>query len=553
MAYPRLGERIAPTMLAPLLVDLVPGEYAHVDHPAVRLCDLDESVWERFDKQTCAAFADAVVAAVRRGVSGMPSSLGRSHVAVAGAVFSFNDLGLDTRTENCLRKRGIWEHPESLAGYTVNRMLRVRSFGARCLVDLLCALESVEAAEPTVVWESRNRNLSDGHTQSCQDVRVPSEGCVAELPAQTVEQELMRITTTVSHGPLAERNAALMIRHWGWDGQGRVTLESLGEELGCSRQNVHQVVTDLGELISQRQWSTPMLDRAAQVVADMGLATVEKAALRLATEGLTSRPFHPACLLTALTVFGRQAPFTVEHIAGADWVVKDESGPNSPAEIGRAVLDSARCGVKVGGACRIDQLRNQVALATGVDVSEEATVSIVTALTGFEWLDRSQGWFWLGSGRSSYVERRIGKIIAVCGGVSIHQLGQGISRCVRMAHYCLPPHVLKAICSKLPWLTVTGDLVEARGRLRPEDVLEGAELAIARLLLDYGPVLRRDEMEAELVGQSMTREAFYGLTYSVFVKKVRRGVYGLLSATDGTDRAFGSTTLVVSGRCERAA
>jgi hypothetical protein len=61
-------------------------------------------------------------------------------------------------------------------------------------------------------------------------------------------------------------------------------------------------------------------------------------------------------------------------------------------------------------------------------------------------------------------------------------------------------------------------------------------------------------MEAELVGQSMTREAFYGrLTYSVFVKKVRRGVYGLLSATDGTDRAFGSTTLVVSGRCERAA
>ncbi len=139
--YPRPGHRLAPRLLAELLQDTLPTEYAGQGVPEfVRLSDLDERAWDRFGPDGCTALADRIVRAVGRAAR-QPGPLSTLRLPPLPDGMSLVSLELESRTFNCLAAAGIGDRPQDLGCMTVEGVLGLRGFWSKCLVDLLTAIE----------------------------------------------------------------------------------------------------------------------------------------------------------------------------------------------------------------------------------------------------------------------------------------------------------------------------------------------------------------------------------------------------------------------------
>ena len=133
--FPRKGHRIAPHALEALL-----------DAPArdrrmgcVKLRELDESVWERFESKTCHKLASEVVIRIKRFRSVLSDQFGDTTLPMPRTKGKVAVIQLEGRTFNCLNDAALLNNPTRLAEATFNDLLALTGFGVKCLVDLLCA------------------------------------------------------------------------------------------------------------------------------------------------------------------------------------------------------------------------------------------------------------------------------------------------------------------------------------------------------------------------------------------------------------------------------
>ncbi len=139
--YPRPGQRLAPRTLADALQHPLPPKYRVQGGQApMRLCDLDESAWDRFDEETCRALASEIVRVVGRAARRPAALSGRVLPPIPKGV-ALADLELASRTFNCLVAAGIDERPQDLSRMTIEGVLSLQGFWGKCLVDLLTAIE----------------------------------------------------------------------------------------------------------------------------------------------------------------------------------------------------------------------------------------------------------------------------------------------------------------------------------------------------------------------------------------------------------------------------
>jgi len=139
--YPRPGQRLAPRTLADVLQPPLPPRYrVREEQGPIRLCDLDESAWDRFDEETCRALASEIVRVVGRAARQPAALSGRAVPPIPKGV-TLADLELAPRTFNCLVAAGIGERPQDLSRMTIEGLLSLQGFWGKCLVDLLTAIE----------------------------------------------------------------------------------------------------------------------------------------------------------------------------------------------------------------------------------------------------------------------------------------------------------------------------------------------------------------------------------------------------------------------------
>jgi len=142
--YPRRGYPIAPAILRELLD--VPAPPQLVDRAAVpkglRLCDLDETAWDRLTDEQCHELAAEVVRVLGRAAR-MPLEIGDRRLPAIPEGLTLADLDIEVRTANCLISAGIHERPQDLHHMTIDGALALRGFWVKSLVDLLTSLEYV--------------------------------------------------------------------------------------------------------------------------------------------------------------------------------------------------------------------------------------------------------------------------------------------------------------------------------------------------------------------------------------------------------------------------
>ena len=355
-----------------------------------------------------------------------------------------------------------------------------------------------------------------------------------ELYERPLEAELAEVAERAEPG----RTAQLAVRHWGWDGRGGATLETTGHEFGdITRERVRQLCERLSSILRREQAAAPALERALVLAAHAAPTTAHDLARRLADAHISAQPFDPAGLLTAADVLGLDSTFVLETVKDVRVVLPDPPDPASDTtDVIAAVVDTARAVVRRAGAARVGEVTGRVAADLAVWVDDELVTAVCSEPDDFVWLERRSGWFFLPSVAKNAVVSRVAKVLSITGAVRLADLHAGIRRDERMREFVMPEYILGELCERLPGMRMTGDLVTAEHRRRPEDVLETTELTLLRALTDAGGEAGRHELELACRAAGMKLSSFNNrIAYSPIVVDLGKGRFGLRGYVEATD------------------
>lgn len=577
--YPRDGHPIAPTLLADLLWPRVPRRLLR--EGSLTLADLDRTIWDRYDARTCRRLADAVVDRVRSLAQGFSWEILSRRLPALPPDMTLDDLDLEVRTFNALARASFLEDPTKMGRSTIGDLMRIRNFGAKSLVDILCSLEAVGArvaddvaspdAKPdrTIALDaaltSAGRELSDHPDANLISLSDPRFGdwelgesfpraktlaevgsliagrrfdppdtaeiadrvrrltkAVGEAGALPLEEELLMILRSVARRP---EKADVVARRLGFDGRGGATLEEVGNEVGVTRERVRQISSKVEEQVREvPEIYAPVLDQALSLVSK---APIQAGSLETALrqEGVTKGLFKLRGIKNAADLLRREIPFKLEVIAGVLMVLPEGATP-----VFATMAKIAEKATRSAGASTVQEVVDRLQQEEEAEVRPEEVASFITQSPNFEWLDRDSGWFWIpaGDSRRNPLVNDIRKIVSAAGRVHVAELRTGVGRHHRRHGFAPPRRVLLEICRQAPEFRVEGDEVLANGTLDWREVLAENEETLVEILLANEGVMTREALESEWVARGKSRASFYiHIGYSPVIVRHARGVYGV--------------------------
>ncbi len=581
--YPRYGERIAPATLRRVLIEPIPNRLqpASGDSP-LRLCDLDERTWESLPEEAVAALAELVVERV--GVGCARRAFDDTQCPRPPKDMRLGDLPLEHRTYLCLSREGFDKDFASLGDHTIGEVLSLRSFGPRCLVDLLSALETVlgrqsegdprlaAAAERLAALPEAARVYADdprfGKTIRALDVEAttaadlakrllrrrhvpPDPGFAARQIDQlcagmedaanlTIEEELIRIFAS----GVVDRNRDILLGYYGWTDGKQHTLSEIGDRFGITRERTRQICA---KLIRRHKHPerifAPVVERALAFVQRRTPCAAPQMALHLAGEGLTAVGMGVEGLVVAAALLQRPVGFSVEWLGMARRRRVGLVVAEGDAELAATAIEVARREIYYHGIATLEHVCGQVAQRVRGRSKEQVVAGAVEALPGFVWLDRKERWFRVGSIAKHGLPKTIEKVLSVAGEVSVGVLRDAMRRNRRLWREVPPERVLLEFCRQLPAVRVEGKRIIGDPPKDWKKALTGVEARLVETLMTHGPVMDRGQLEDLCVSGGMNRFSFHAfLAWSPVIAQFGHSVYGLLgaSATAGQLKSLSS-------------
>ncbi|MDZ7616553.1 MAG: sigma factor-like helix-turn-helix DNA-binding protein [Patescibacteria group bacterium] len=573
--YPRHGERVAPATLRTVLLEPVPERFhPAADGRALRLCDLDEHVWDRLPRDAIAELSELVVDRVNAGC--VRKTFQDTQFPHPPEGVALGDLRLEHRTHLCLSREGFDKDFGSLGELTIGQLLGLRAFGPRCLVDLLSALETLLARKSVVVpqmnsaaarlaaLEQAARVRSDdprfGKLIRSVDVEaataldlaqrllnethVPPDpvfaaGQVEKLcdalegaASMTVEEELIGIFAT----GITARNRDILLGYYGWLDGKRHTLSDIGDRFGITRERTRQICAKLtrkhGNL---RAVFAPVMERVLTFIKQRTPCSVERLEAELVERGFTKIGLEVEGILDSASLLERQVGFALEWVGMARRRRIGLVVAAGDVDLVSVAVEVARRELYYHGVATLDRIHGQVSERVQGPAKEQVVRRAVEALPGFVWLDEKQGWFRVASISKHGLPKTVEKVLAVAGEVQVAVLREAISRNRRLWREPPPDHVLLAFCRQMPSVRVDGNRIIGNPPKDWRKTLTGVEAELVRTLMEHGPVMDRGQLEDLCVTGGMNRFSFHAfLAWSPVIAQLGHSVYGLLGARAST-------------------
>jgi hypothetical protein len=321
------------------------------------------------------------------------------------------------------------------------------------------------------------------------------------------------------------RNARIAARYYGFDGRGGGTLQTVGEEIGLTRERVRQIVTAASKRLNTGRPVSPTLDRTIAFVVDRMPAAAGEIEAELRLQRLTSGLFRLEDIIQVAELLARRLPFSITEVNGERLVhARDVPAVDTIVRIARRLI--SRWGLAT--------ISNVVAEVRKVesDVCDRNLVEIaVPCLEDFHWLEQSADWFWLSDKPNNPVLNRIRKILSVANPINISELQAGIARHYRMRGLSPPKRVLLEFCRQAPGLRVNGEAVKAEPPVSSDDVLSQIEKDIVHILSEHGGTMTTSEFKSVCVGMGVNRSTLsLNLLNSPIISRFARHLYGLIGS-----------------------
>jgi hypothetical protein len=561
--YPRRGHRIAPKTLKNLLC--IPCGDRRLAN--LLLCDLDESMWDRLSTQLRNKLSDAVIKRVKVFRGALRNQAGQIKLPMPQTKGKSIVLQLEQRTFNCLHERGLFENPALLAQLTITDLMAMSGFGEKSVVDLLSSLESqmteAHVATPEVLalvqklsrikdaggirtddprfglalqaLRIRGKTLQEICETILADTSCPMSAelfvCrLEELHSSiqaahriTLEEELFSLTAFEPNS----RNREMAIKHFGWAGTGRETLEAVGSIYETTRERVRQICKKQLEALEKKSPFLPVLDRVLNLASETIPCPVENLQQVLFEKKLTGEKFNLEGIIHACEHTGRKCSFVIQSEGNASFAA---ANTENIAGFGASLVQIARRAVSHWGVTTVADVAAQVIDSNGKPIRTDFAKKILQCQNGFSWLDEAAGWFWIKTGRNSLLTQ-IKKVLSVCNRIHISELREGVSRHHRREGFAPPQRVLLALCNQTGECKVEENFVAAAPPLSLKEILSEAERKIVEVLLENGSVMERQKLEDECLARGVKRDTFYVyLTYSPALARFAPGVYGTRGA-----------------------
>ena len=564
--YPRPGFRLAPKTLQEILAVPAPAELVRsTPLEGKQLCDLDEKVWELVPPQLVGRLAEAIVSRV--SLSGYSQVIQQRQLPKPPRFLRLDDLHLENRTCNCLRRGGFRKRLDDLGNRTVGNLLSIKGFGAKCLIDLLSSLETLASRGRTLdrtltaevealaaIREAQPIHFSDprlGPLLRTTDTEANTVGelvehvrhrrvdppdplflrqqvavvrrTIEDLSQRTLEEELMQIFSPAASG----RDREIVAAYHGWNGDGGHTLEELGRKYGLSRERIRQVCVRAVKRARRTKVYTPVLDRALAFIAKGIPASAERLRTQFQEAGYTRCGLALETVQTAARLLGREPGFEIVAVGDCKLAVRP-----GQALFPRAIIQAAKRAALSFGATTLGEVAAEVAKQCHESVDEAIIVGTLETLPDFQWLDRSRGWFQLESLPQYGLWSMIEKILSVARQINVARLREAMSRYRRTGKKLPPCQVLLEFCRHLPGVCVQEKQILADPPRDWRTVLSGVEAGMVRVLMEHGPVLERGAFEEYCIRDGLNRFSFNAVIMcSPVIVQFGRSVYGLLGAT----------------------
>lgn len=559
--YPRPGRPLVPDQLKSFVGALrLPTRLAkgHGLPLATELADLDEELGKEGPQRNIGELGDEVVRAVqiRFGEIRLSESIVQIHP---------HDRNLSVRARNCVFRAG-YHSADGPISVTLGELAALRNLGPRTLLELLVSAPTVQESpgrpSPAVKkaantmakrrWSRRvsssdprvgerlralNPAAETAHEAAELLTRTPFDPRTARRAARDIrdmvahtdrlrrmslEDELQDIVRSLSPTPFAAR--AVLLR-FGFSGELPMTLESVGNELGVTRERVRQIQKRFMERMEKHRTWTPALDRALRFIERSVPSSAENLEFNMNDQDLTRARFPVQSLIRAAELFGKRVGFVLETESGIIHAEENYIPANE-------VRSTAARLVTHWGATTIEELRAILEAEGHSGVTPSALRGVLEVNPSFHWLDDVRDWFWLSNTPRNRLLNQIEKIMSVAGSIDIASLRDGVGRHHRMKGFRPPREVLARLCETSGLYGREGELIVEGPSLRDwKDVLADLERTLVEILFEHGPVMRREDLEHIAVGRGVNVNSFYVyLTYSPVLARFAPGVFGLRGA-----------------------
>lgn len=387
---------------------------------------------------------------------------------------------LSTRTANCLRNAQV-ETIGELVALRSTDVLRWQNAGKKTLTEVKMLLVSVGL-----------KLSDDGPLTGVVEKRFQS--VVSE--STVLEEELYRFVRAVD----TERNAEILVKLWGWNGQAPRTLDSVGKEFALTRERVRQIEKRALQRLRKHHFEAPLLGAAVSTLRSI-VPDIESAlGDALHERGVSRSEFRAESVQGAAERLGIKWPF--EFVSFGD---KQVLALASEGEKYRKAISLLRRKTSERGCMNILSLASELQLEESKLPGLRRVLDVVSKV---EWLDDSREWLYSLESPRNRLFNLCSKVLGVTSRVHLSELRRAVSKSRRLA-MCPPQRVLGTFVERHGLGRVAESMVLANpgsGKAPTEDSAEGLML---RVLDKHGPVMDGEVFAEKCVAAGMNAITFY--------------------------------------------